>query len=137
MANLFTFCLENLARAIAGRASLDDTRQLFSAWRQLFPQPAPQEQQLDGNEFAVYLTAVARESRALHGPNWNRPNALAAVRASFLGATTSISPAAAARRALGPASAPPARRAAARKPSRKRSASRAVAAKRQRRRASR
>lgn len=101
MANLFTFSLEGLARAVAGRASLDDTRLLFGAWPQLFPQLAPQEQQLDGNEFAVYLTAVARDSRAANGPNWRRPNALAAVRSSFLAATTPMAAVAMGRRVLG------------------------------------
>lgn len=126
MASLFTFSLEKLAKAIAGRASLRDTDELFTLWPQQFPTLEPQEQQLDRSEFAVYLTAVARDSRALHGANWNRPAGLQRVREDFLDSTSPLGPTATSRRVLGRVTAGGgARRANARRPSRK-TAARAV-----------
>lgn len=116
MATLFTFSLEKLAKAMSGKASLQDTNQLFTDWPQLFPAPAPQEQQLDRSEFAVYLTAVARDSRALHGPNWSRPVALGNVRTDFLNNTAPLGAAATSRRVLGAVAAKAPRKRAARRP---------------------
>jgi len=126
MASLFTFSLGKLAKAIAGRASLRDTDELFTLWPQQFPTLEPQEQQLDRSEFAVYLTAVARESRALHGANWNRPAGLKRVRDAFLDSTSPLGPAATSRRVLGPVTAGSgARRGGARRSSRKTAARKA------------
>lgn len=101
MSTLFNFSLELLASALRGRASLDDTRLLSSQWRTLFPNQALQEQQLDRSEFAVYLTAVARDSRGRFGARWSTPEALTKVRQAFLDATSPMSPTAAMNRALG------------------------------------
>lgn len=98
MNSLFTFCLDFLAGAIGGVRTLAHTRQLLGVWPTLFPAPDLKEAQLTQSEWAVYLTAVARQSRSQFGTAWDSEAALRSVRRDFLAQSTAVEmPVAAAR----------------------------------------
>lgn len=90
MHGLFAFCLDLLAGALAGARTLTHTRQLLAAWPGLFPSLDPKEAQLSPSEFAVYLTAVARQSRSQFGNAWDDEASLISVRDDFLSRSTAV-----------------------------------------------
>jgi hypothetical protein len=90
MHGLFAFCLDLLAGALAGARTLTHTRQLLAAWPNLFPSLDPKEAQLSPSEFAVYLTAVARQSRSKFGTAWDDDASLSSVRDDFLSRSTAV-----------------------------------------------